>query len=518
MRYSKRILASTLLLGAVSCTPDKTPGNQTPPGPPEPDPDPIPSTDPNVILLLADDMGYGDVSGLNPESKIRTRNLDAMCSNGIAFTDAHASSSLSTPSRYSILTGRYPWRTTLKSGVRNGYGNPLIASGRSTIANVFSQAGYSTAMIGKWHLGWQWGGGNSSVDYSKPISTGPLDCGFDYFYGLSASLDMPPYVYLENNHVVQAPTVTMPARKGIELMREGPAGKDFVPEEVLPTLLDRSLDYIAGRQGQENPFFLYLPITGPHTPILPSAEFQGRSIIGPYGDFVLQIDDMVGQIVAKLKETDLYDNTIIIFTTDNGCASYIKTKDMENLGHYPGYIYRGYKTDAFEGGHRIPLIVSWGDRLLAKSDHSPVSLTDFYATFAEMTNYTPKDSEAEDSFSFWPVLQSTGRGSRESIVSTSGEGYFTYTKSGLKIIFWAGSGGDSYPTESEIAGLPQMQLYDLVKDPGEKTNLIDDPVYADAISEMTAEIRKILVDGRSTPGAPQSNDTSNEWKQTVLFR
>ena len=523
MKYPKSILIPSLLLGAVSCGQSEPNSGSTPPGPPgppgPPDP-PISSTEPNVILFLADDMGYGDVSGLNPDSKIRTRNLDAMCSNGIAFTDAHASSALSTPSRYSILTGRYPWRTALKSGVRNGYGNPLIAAERSTIADMFTGAGYATACIGKWHLGWNWNGGNSqgSADYTKPISRGPVDHGFQYFYGIAASLDMPPYIYLENNSVVQVPTVTMPARTGVELMREGPAGADFVPEAVLPTLLGKSLEYIVGRKGKEDPFFLYIPITGPHTPILPSKEFQGKSIIGVYGDFVLQIDDMIGQIVAKLKETDQYDNTIIMFTTDNGCASYIGVKNMEAMGHYPSYVYRGYKTDAFEGGHRIPLIVSWGDRLTARQDNSPVSLTDFYATFTDMTGSTLQDNEAEDSFSFWPVVESGGRGERQSIVATSGEGYFTYTKNYLKLIFWAGSGGDSSPTASQISGLPEMQLYDLLKDPGEKTNLINDPDYADEVSEMTADMRKILTDGRSTPGTAQSNDTSNDWKQTVLFR
>ncbi|MCD7969331.1 MAG: arylsulfatase [Alistipes sp.] len=510
-----RLLAGTALVGSVACASDNNG--------PEPDPTPPPTggDSPNVILILTDDLGYGDISALNPQSKIRTQNIDNLCSHGVVFTDVHASSSLSTPSRYSILTGRYAWRTTLKSGATGGFARELIPSGRTTIADIFAKSGYHTACIGKWHVGLQFDNvenGNDNIDYSRPVKNGPTSRGFEYFYGIAGSLDMPPYVYIENDRVVQVPSRIMPARTGLELMRSGVAAEDFIPEEVFPNIIGRTVQYITECADSDRPFFLYVPITAPHTPILPSPEFQGKSAVGPYGDFVLQIDDMVRQVTEVLEQTGQAENTIVIFTSDNGCAAYIQTKQMENMGHFPSYIYRGYKTDIYEGGHRVPFIVSWGSRFNGRVDNSLVSLTDLMATFAEMLGYTVPSNHAEDSFSFWPAIESGAPVIRPSLVATSGEGWFSYRMAADKLIFTDGSGGDGDPSGDPAAGpLPPMQFYDLSYDPHEDTNLINERTLQERIAEMTAGMRDVLVNGRSTPGNPLQNDTANDWTQTQPF-
>lgn len=374
----------------------------------------IKAQSPNVIFILADDLGYGDISAFNPESKIHTPNIDNLTHSGISFTDAHSSSALSTPSRYSIITGRYPWRTTMKSGVLNGFSPAMITPDRRTIAQMFSENGYSTACIGKWHLGWDWAYIQNSqrkqkdVDFSQPIKNGPTERGFDYFYGIPASLGTAPHVYIENNKVTALPNRTIGPQKGIKLIRNGVAGADFEPQDCLPNIIRHSVDYIDKQRNSQKPFFLYLPITAPHTPVLPAEKYKGQTIIGDYGDFVVMIDDMVQQIVETLKKNNQLENTIIIFTSDNGCAPYIGVKEMEEKGHHPSYIYRGYKNDIYEGGHRIPLIVSWKGKYANEINGSLVSLADFYATFAQMMNYRLKDKEAEDSYSIWPILNKKG--------------------------------------------------------------------------------------------------------------
>ena len=443
---------------------------------------------PNVIFILADDLGYGDISAFNPESKIHTPNIDNLTHSGISFTDAHSSSALSTPSRYSIITGRYPWRTTMKSGVLNGFSSAMITPDRRTIAQMFSENGYNTACIGKWHLGWDWAypqnaKNKQDVDFSLPIKNGPTDRGFDYFYGIPASLGTAPHVYVENDKVTALPNRTIGPQKGIKLIRH-------------------SIDYIDKQRNSKKPFFLYLPITAPHTPVLPSDKYKGKTTIGAYGDFVVMIDDMVQQIVETLKKNNQLDNTIIIFTSDNGCAPYISVKEMEKQGHFPSYIYRGYKTDIYEGGHRIPLIVSWKGKFSNKISNSLVSLTDFYATFAQMVNHKLKTEEAVDSYSMWPILSKEGTSTRKDLIYESGKGYLSLRTPQLKLVFNGGSGGWGYPNKpADLAQLPPMQLFDLEKDPSEKENIIHDKRYEQEVKEMTRLIRKYVKEGRSTPGA-----------------
>lgn len=478
------------------------------------------TSQPNVILILADDMGYGDVSVLNENSKIHTPNIDAMAQQGITFTDAHSSSSLSTPSRYALLTGRYAFRTTLKKGVIGGYGKPIIAADRPTLGTLFRNNGYSTACIGKWHLGWNWSKDeNDKVDFNRPITEGPTERGFDYFFGISASLDMPPYVYVENNTITAAPNRTAKERKGIELFREGPLGADFEPETCLVNLREHAIDFLNDPQRKQQPFFLYLPLTAPHTPILPSAEFQGKSGLSPYGDFVLMVDDIVGHIRTTLKEKGLDENTIVIFTTDNGCAPYADMKGMEKKGHYPSYIYRGAKSDIYDGGHRLPLIISWGKRHQGVINNELVCLADFYATFAQMCHTKIANNVAEDSYSIWPILKGNGHSKRDYIVHHSGEGFFSIRNDRWKLIFWGGSGGwcfPSLPKDAEyIATLPAMQLYDMKNDPSETQNVVEQ--HPDIVKKLTDEMKRYIVNGRSTKGAKQSNDSMDNWPQIKLL-
>lgn len=474
---------------------------------------------PNIILVLADDMGVGDISAFNPDSKIRTTHLDAIAANGIRFVDAHSNSAVSTPSRYGVLTGRYSFRTSLKSWTPAGFSPALIDPRRKTVAGMLREKGYHTACIGKWHLGWDWFyGEDKEVDYTKPISNGPTSRGFDYFFGISASLDMSPYVYVENDRVTAPPDREAPEGKGLLLQRPGPQGADFEHIDVLPNIGRRSVRFIEEQKHSDKPFFLYVPLTAPHTPILPTKEYQGKSGLSPYGDFVLMIDDMMGDMVAALKKTGQWENTIFIFTSDNGCAPYAGMDVMEKRGHYASYIYRGAKADLYDGGHRVPLVISWGGRYKDLTESGLTSLTDFYATFAEMTGYALPADEAEDSFSFWPVLTRQGKSARRDMVQHSGEGMFALRSGKWKLLFCPGSGGWSYPVSNApiIRELPPIQLYDMAADPAEEVNV--QALHPEVMAELTARMRKYIEDGRSTPGEKLSNDPyRREWKQTEPF-
>lgn len=474
---------------------------------------------PNVILILADDMGIGDVRGLNPDSQIETPCLDAMCNRGIAFTDAHASSALSTPSRYSILTGRYNWRSEKKGGVLGVMSPPMIAPGRKTIADMFRACDYTTAIIGKWHLGWDWTGKDgkpakkiNDIDFTKRVANGPTDKGFDYFYGLT-SPSGPPHLYLVNDMAEKQPNMVFEdSGGGLYKIKGGIGHSDWSAESMQPHLADKTLEYLDENKDSDKPFFLYMALTAPHIPLFPSPEFKGKSAIGDYGDLVMMIDDIVGKINQKLKEIGKYDNTIVMFAADNGCAGYINMGQINKKGHYPSYIYRGYKSHGWEGGHRIPFILSWGDRYGRRTDNSLVSLTDLYATFADMLGYRANAGEAEDSYSFWPILNGTGDTSRTDLIATSGAGYFTYRTPQFKLIFNAGNGSAE---EYRIEGRPSLQLYDMVSDPEEKVNQINNPAYAGQVREMAARVKKYIEDGRSTPGPESANDGGDSWKQVL---
>ena len=360
---------------------------------------------PNIVYILADDMGVGDLSCLNPNSKIHTRCLDRMASEGMVFTDAHASSAVCTPSRYSILTGRYNWRSRLKRGVLNGYSPRLIEPGRMTAASYLKERGYHTAMIGKWHLGWDWAttdgqpveDDGANVDFAGPVTGGPDACGFDHYYGHCGSLDMPPYVYVEDGGVTAPPDRVTGNEERYTFWREGVTAPDFDHADALPNFIRRGVGYMEERAACDEPFFLYFPIPAPHTPILPTPEFQGKSGTNPYGDFCLQVDDAVGQLMDALERAGVADNTILIFTSDNGCSPAANFNELAEYGHHPSHVFRGHKADIYEGGHRVPLLIKWPEEIRAGSvSDETVCLSDLLATCADLAGSPLPDDAGED--------------------------------------------------------------------------------------------------------------------------
>lgn len=469
---------------------------------------------PNVIYILADDMGYGDTTCLNPDSKICTPNIDSIAANGMRFTDAHSASAVCTPSRYSILTGRYSWRSRLKSSVIGGYTPSLIEHGRMTVASMLRECGYRTGCVGKWHLGLDWTrcedapetpnyGETPGIDYCAPFRGGPVDHGFDRFYGIAASLDMPPYVYLDGDKV-KTPPNHITQDTGKRFWRKGPTAPDFDHEQVLPELVNKALSWIDEWAGQ--PFFIYFPLPAPHTPILPTAEFKGKSGIGDYGDFVLMCDDVVGQIRRKLEELGLTDNTILIFTSDNGCSPMADFQELASHGHHPSYVFRGYKADIYEGGHRIPLVVSWPDKIKPGSkSNQPICLVDLMATLAQIVGISLPDNAGEDSVSNLPIwLGTADKPIRDAVVHHSINGSFSIRKGKWKLELCPGSGGWSEPRPGEESpDAPRVQLYDLDDDISERRNRADE--YPQLVAEMTRLLIRYIADGRSTCGAPQEN-------------
>ncbi len=485
---------------------------------------------PNIIYILADDLGYGDVKCFNLKGKIPTPNIDKMAKNGVMFTDAHTSSAVCTPTRYGILTGRYNWRSSLKSSVLSGYSKSLIKQERTTIAEMLKKQSYTTAYIGKWHLGWDWALESSGasenidklsakpkVDFSQAIKNGPSTHGFDYSFGFCGSLDMAPYVYVENDKPTMVPTKTTVSVDEKGIWRKGLTSDDFVHAHVLQDLTDKAVDYINKNSNGDSPFFLYFPLPAPHTPILPTTEFMGKSNTNMYGDFVMQVDDVVRQIREVLKEQGISENTLLVFTSDNGCSPKADFEELAKVDHDPSYTFRGTKADIFEGGHHVPFIVEWPNGAMKNSSsHKTICTTDFFATCAELTGYQIQDAEAEDSYSMLPLI--TGKNDadiREYIIHHSINGSFAIKQGDWKLCVCPGSGGWSYPRAQDIKDekldLPSMQLYNLEEDIGETKNLITK--YPEKAAELKAALKKIILDGRSTPGTPQQNEGMEDWKQ-----
>jgi len=483
---------------------------------------------PNFIFILCDDLGYGDVQILNKEGKIPTPNMDRIGREGMIFTDAHTSSSVCTPTRYGVMTGRYNWRSKLQNGVLGGLSPRLIEQGRMTVASMLKEQGYATACIGKWHLGMDWAridGGDVSdltiesreqvwnVDYSKPIKNGPNSVGFDYYFGIAASLDMVPYCFIKNDQVTALPTedrtIEMMAGRTGGTTRQGPAAPGFTGYEVLPTLRDQAVGWIKERAADAKagkPFFLYLPLASPHTPILPNKEWQGKSGLNPYGDFVMETDAAVGTLLKTLDDEGLTEDTFVVFTSDNGCSPSAKFDELLAKGHNPSYEFRGHKADIYDGGHRVAFMVRWpaGVKAGGKSDQL-VCLTDFMATAAEVAGVKLPESAAEDSFSFLPALKGEPRDGRRSIVvHHSIGGYFAVREGRWKLELCPGSGGWSAPRPGqEPAGSPPVQLYDLQADIGEQHNL--ESQAPEVVARLTKVLEQYVAEGRSTPGAPQQN-------------
>lgn len=471
---------------------------------------------PNVIFILADDMGYGDVQALNPErGKIPTPHMDRLAKEGMIFTDAHSSSAVCTPTRYGVLTGRYNWRTKLQKGVLWGFSKPLIDADRLTVPKLLKQQDYNTAMVGKWHLGMDLptldgkdpiegpkkdirSPKKTNVDWEGEIKNGPVDVGFDYLYGISASLDMAPYIWIENKRFVGAVNNDQP-------LKPAPGFKKI---DVLPEIGRKTVEYI-GKQDKSKPFFVYVPLTSPHTPIIPNEEWQGKSGLGKYGDFVMETDDVVGQIMAAVDASEFAENTIIILTADNGCSPAAKFADLEEQGHYPSAQFRGSKADIYEGGHRVPFLVRWPKGVEAGSQSDElICLTDLMATCAELAGATLPDDAGEDSVSFAPALKGEPIAStREGVVHHSISGHFSYRQGKWKLLLSKGSGGWSHPREEkvvEVPGGPEGQLFDLEADPGEQNNLyLKNP---EVVETLMAQLKADVSNGRSTAGPKLEND------------
>lgn len=468
---------------------------------------------PNIIYILADDLGYGDVSCLNPErGKINTPRMDQLAREGMTFTDAHSSSSVCTPTRYSILTGRYNWRTHLQKQVIMGFDPPLIPTDRVTVASFLKDQGYNTACIGKWHLGLGLETTNgepidlegiTNVDWKAPITGGPVDLGFDYFWGISSSLNIPPYVYVENDRFL-ADEIIM-HKKG----RKGPKEAKFDDVQTLPLITQKTIEYIQNQKA-DTPFFAYVSLTSPHTPIVPTSEWKGKSGIGDYGDFVIHTDAIIGEIVDALDASGLGDNTIVIVTSDNGTSKWCGTAKLLEQDHYFSAEFRGSKGDLWDGGHRVPYILRWPAKVKGGSvSDQLISLNDLMATCADLNATKLPTDVGEDSVSFLPAL--SGKeiiSTRKGVIHHSFSGHFAYREGKWKLLLAKASGGWTAPTEAEApTNAPIAQLYDMEADPGETKNLY--ATHPEIAERLLKQLESDVTRGRSTDGPDLNNDVED---------
>ncbi len=474
---------------------------------------------PNIVVILADDMGVDSVAALNEKCGIPTPHLDKLLKQGTHFTDAHSGSAVCSPTRYGVLTGRYSWRSRLKRGIVGQWERPLIEKDRLTLPGMLKSQGYNTACIGKWHLGWNWpkkGGGFTSklkqIDFSKRIEGGPTGRGFDYYFGDDVP-NWQPYVWIENGKTLGIPNknLSFPPQyvggKGI-----GIEGWDL--EAVLPKITEKCVEYIGANAKKKDPFFLFFPMTSPHTPIAPSKHFQGKSGLNRYADFLMQTDHCVGEVMKALEASGTAENTLLIFCTDNGTSPKCKFEELRKKNTDLQNHWRGMKADAFEGGHRVPFIVRWPGHIKpgTKSDET-ISLVDIMATCADAIGVKLPDTAAEDSVSLMPVLKggSTKAPLHKAVICHSISGVFIVRKGKWKLHYSAGSGGWSRPYDYEATkqGLPKWQLYDLSVDPKETKNQLTK--HPKIVKELTAILREYIEKGRSTPGAPQKNHDGAIW-------
>ncbi|MEN8229859.1 MAG: arylsulfatase [Bacteroidota bacterium] len=473
---------------------------------------------PNIIYILADDLGYGDVSAFNPNAAWNTKHIDRIAAEGMRFTDAHTGSAVCTPTRYGVLTGRYAWRSRLKEGVLWSWDEPLIESSEMTVGKLLKNQGYSTACIGKWHLGlgWQYHQENpDSADFARPVTGGPNAVGFDYFFGITASLDIPPYVYFENDLPTVVPVEYTESKSEMGWWRKGLTGNDFEHEQVLPVLTEKAVTFIQEHVGSddEKPFFLYFPLPSPHTPILPTDEFKGKSKTNPYGDFMLQVDWTVGEILKTLDKLGIEDETLVIFTSDNGCSPQADFEELARFGHDPSYTFRGAKADIYEGGHHVPFVVRWPGKVAPGSrSNQVICLTDLLATAAAITGDELDPAAGVDSYNLLPALfQETETQIREATIHHSINGSFAIRKGQWKLIMCPGSGGwsDPKPGSPAEAELLPFQLYNLESDIEETQNLYKE--YPDVANELQQLLENCILNGRSTSGTNQSNSPEDPW-------
>ena len=472
---------------------------------------------PNIVVILADDLGYGDVQCYNPErGKIPTPQIDRLASQGMRFTDAHSSSGVCSPSRYTLLTGRYHWRTRLQTWIVPLWGKPLIAPDRMTIGTLAKQHGYRTAAIGKWHLGWDWPitpeqrqwlgaqvkDGVATEEhrrvwqeiFSQPIPGGPTTRGFDAYFGTDVP-NWPPYCFIENDRTVGIPSELLPPEKftGGEWLAsiQGPAFPGWEFEPILPTLVERAERFIAESAAKSEPFLLYMPLTTPHTPIAPNEEWRGKSDLKHLvADLIMETDAVVGHIVDALEKAGQTENTLLLFTSDNGFAHYVGAKELESQGHFPSGPLRGYKGDVCEGGHRMPFVVRWPKVVKPNTvNHQLIHHADFMATLADILGSQLPDDAGEDGFSILPLLQGKDKVIREHAVSCATDGTPGVRQGDWKLI---------------VGQKPQ--LYNLADDLGEKNDLAGQ--HPDRVEQMFTLYEKIVSDGRSNSGPVLKNDVA----------
>lgn len=471
-----------------------------------------PETRPTIVVFLADDLGTGDVTALSGSCRIRTPYLDGFAVESTRLTDYHTSSAVCTPTRYSILTGRYAWRTRLQSGVLDGKSAALIPPRRPTLASVLRDAGYRTVCVGKWHLGLDWQkGANGSPDFAQPFAGGPLALGFETFYGIAASADMPPYVLLEGDRATVAPTANF--GKDLEHVRPGVAAPGWKADELLELLTQRAISELRRCRDDKRPLLLYVPLPSPHTPIAPSAKWRGRSGISAYADFVMETDHSIGRILMALQETGRAENALVVITSDNGCSPAANFVELSEKGHHPSAGFRGMKSDLYEGGHRVPCMVRWPGRIVrGGSSDALAGSTDLYATCLAAAGVS-RPAGGEDSVNLLPVLSGETKAVRESYIMHSIDGRFAFRKGSLKYLACRGSGGWSSPNAKDkgYLRLPPDQLFDLQEDPSEETNLAR--LRTSDVEKLWAELTAQVKAGRTTPGPVSTNDVEVEIKR-----
>lgn len=479
-RIPYSLLALSLLLFADGCSSEEASEPETP----------------NVVVILADDMGYGDVGSFNPESKIPTPHLDGLAEQSRKFTDAHSSGSICMPTRYGLLTGQHPHREQMGDWRQR----PLIDANQPTLASLLADRGYETYMVGKWHLGFE---GGMPYDCSQPLRGGPVDRGFDHYFGLPASLDIPPYFYIRDDRCVAAPTDTIAGNKSEKdiwtdiqgpFWRGGKIAPNFELDQVLPRLTEETISYLKTHEAErsQEPFFMYMALTAPHTPWLPPDSLRGTSGAGMYGDFMVQVDQAVGRVLNALEEQGMRENTLLVFTSDNGPVWY--DKDEERFDHRAAGPYRGMKGDAWEGGHRMPFLVRWPGHVPAGTTSDQLlTFTDLRATVADLTG-SPLPSDSTDGYNLGPVVT----GERDSVARDGAvikaRYYLTVRDGPWKLIPGLGSGGfTGSGTRAPDAGEPEGQLYHLGDDPAEENNLYDErPEVVDDLERQLKRYRQQL--------------------------
>lgn len=486
---------------------------------------------PNIVIIYADDLGYGDLGSYNSDSKIPTLHLDRLADEGMRFTDGHCSSGICTPSRYALLTGRHHWRKF--HGIVSSFGDSAFDAEELTLPEMLQELGYATAAIGKWHLGWDWAAirkegakprkaarrnavwGPEAYDWAKPIPNGPLAHGFDYYFG-DTVINFPPYCWIENDRVVEAPDTMMdtgkwkPTKEGNWEARGGPMLTGWDPYDNIPMTTERGVEKIHELAKQDQPFLLYFAFPSPHAPIIPNDEFDGTSEAGPYGDFVVETDAACGRLMAALEEAGVADNTIVIFSADNGPENYAYPRD-ENFDHWSAEPLRGLKRDIYEGGHRVPFIVKWPGKVEAGAvSEALVSQIDLMATLAAALGYELPDDQAVDSHDLLPLLTGkTHEGRRSHVHNTFKDTYAMRDGDWLLIEGQNGYHNNGYKDWEKRRDYPAdntltVELYNLRSDIEQSNDLAAE--YPEKVVELQALLKKIREQGYSAPQFAPSAD------------